>query len=227
MKRILAMAAMSLACGASPATADSPQALPSALGQAGGDPRGCDHLGPLISSPRDQPTPPVAMAGVMTEQAARAKRLFDSERWAEAEAALAAVAHGDSGDDAGNMQLAQYHLAIVIFREKDFRRSYAIFSDMARNRSHLKHAETLLWLTKFVIDYGSLVDFADFANYTADDVARFDNPNQRDVFRAASFALGRERLQEGARGEAMTFFSHIHPEDSFGALATRCRERAR
>lgn len=167
------------------------------------------------------------MAGQMTEQAARAKRLFDSERWPEAETALATVAHGDSGDDVGNTQLAQYHLAIAVYREKDFRRSYAMFSEMARNRSHIKHHEALLWLVKFVTDYGSLVDFADFASFMPEDVARFDNPNQRDLFSAASFALGRERLQEGARAEALMFLGRVDPDGPFGAMATRCRERAR
>jgi len=226
MKRIFALAAISLACGAQAGAADSPRMLPSASGEAtSGDPRSCDHLGPLLSSPRDQPAPPVAIAGPMTEQAARAKRLFDSERWAEAEPALAAVAHGDSGDDAGNAQIAQYHLAIAIYRQKDFRRSYAIFSEMARNRSHIKHAETLLWLAKFVTDYGDLVDFADFASFGPDDAARFNNPNQRDVFGAATFAIARERLQEGARAEAMMLFSRVDPDGPFGALAKSCLAR--
>jgi hypothetical protein len=229
MKRILALAILSLACGAQSVTLDSPQQLPNGSGNeaASGDPRSCDHLGPLISSARDQPAPPPAMAGQMTEQAARAKRLFDSERWAEAEAALAPIAHGDSGDDTGNMQLAQYHLAIAVFRQKDFRRSYAVFSEMARNRSHIKHLETLLWLVKFVTDHAELVDFADFASYSREDVARFDNSSQRDLFSSASFALGRERLQEGARAEAMTLFAHVDPDGPLGTLAARCRERAR
>jgi hypothetical protein len=234
MKRILALATLSLACGAQSVTLDSPQQLPngSRNENVSGDPRSCDHLGPLISSPRDEPidrpsAPNVAMAGQMTEQAARAKRLFDAERWAEAETALAAVAHGQTGDDVGNMQLAQYHLAIAIFRQKDFRRSYRIFSEMARDRSHIKHPETLLWLVKYVTDHAELVDFADFASYTREEVARFDNSSQRDLYSSASFAVGRERLQEGARAEATAFFAHVDPDGPFGVLVARCRERAR
>ena len=163
----------------------------------------------------------------MTEQAARAKRLFDAERWPEAEAALTAVARGESGDDPGNAQLAQYHLGIAIFREKDFRRSYAVFSEIAHKRSHVKHAETLLWLVKFLLDQPALVDFADFGTYTREDAARFNNPSQREVFSAASFGLGRERLQEGARDEANAFFANVDPDGPLGALAASCRARAR
>jgi hypothetical protein len=236
MKRMIAIAMVTLACGASSVTIDAPQTLPNAGSGTGtsaaitGDPRSCDHLGPIVTRPRDQaalPVPTAVVAGQMTEQAARAKRLFDGERWAEAERALEPVARGQSGDDVGNAQLAQYHLAIVIYREKDFRRSYAIFSEMARNRSHIKHMETLLWLAKFVVDYAGLVDFADFATYDREDVARFDNPNQRDIYSVASFALGRERLQEGAREEAIAFFARVNRNGPFGELAAQCTQRAR
>ena len=48
----------------------------------------------------------------MTEEAAAAKKLFDRERWSEAALALYRVVDGETGDDPGNKQLAQYYLAI-------------------------------------------------------------------------------------------------------------------
>src|SRR5262245_24307918 len=51
-------------------------------------------------------------AGQMTDETADAKRLFDHERWAEAAAANRRVVDGDTGDDEGNRQIAEYHLAI-------------------------------------------------------------------------------------------------------------------
>jgi hypothetical protein len=234
MKRILALATFMLACGASTTTttttttSESPQVLPNATGPVtAGDPRSCDHLGPAITSPRAQPAPPVAMAGQMTEQAAGAKRLFDSERWNEAERALGAVARGESGDDVGNKQLAQYHFAIAIYRQQNMKGSYTVFSEIARDRSHIKHHEALLWLVKFVVDHAELVDFADFASYDADEAARFDNPNQRELYWAASFAIGRERLQEGARAEARGLFERVDRNSPLADLAMRCRDRAR
>jgi hypothetical protein len=60
------------------------------------------------------PSGPPPVAGQMTEQAAQAKRLFDGEKWGDAASALYRVYKGETGDDEGNKQLAQYHLAIAL-----------------------------------------------------------------------------------------------------------------
>src|SRR5512139_488641 len=87
-----------------------------------------------------------AAAGQMTEEAAAAKRLFDKERWAEAAIALYRVVAGETGDDPGNQQLAQYYLAVSMYRLKFYQASYALFSLISMQKSHLKFRETLLWL---------------------------------------------------------------------------------
>ena len=53
-----------------------------------------------------------------------------------------------TGDDEGNKQLAQYHLAIALYRLQFYQASYAIFSEIAEKPNHLKFSETLLWLAK-------------------------------------------------------------------------------
>ena len=88
------------------------------------------------------------VAGTMTEGAAAAKKMFDKERWSEAAAGMYRVVSGDTGDDPGNRQLAEYYLAISLYRLKFYQASYAIFSVIADNPSHLKFKETLLWLAK-------------------------------------------------------------------------------
>ncbi|MEO8796704.1 MAG: hypothetical protein ABI551_02365, partial [Polyangiaceae bacterium] len=66
--------------------------------------------------PVDNSPPP--QAGQMTEAAAQAKRLFDGEKWQDAAIALDRVRKGETQDDEGNKQLAQYHLAIALYRLK-------------------------------------------------------------------------------------------------------------
>jgi hypothetical protein len=90
--------------------------------------------------------PAAVTAGQMTEQAAAAKQLFDKEKWSEAAQALHRVVSGETGDDAGNKQLAEFYLAISLYRLKFYQASYAIFSVIAENANHLKFKETLLWL---------------------------------------------------------------------------------
>ena len=91
---------------------------------------------------------PPPQAGQMTEQAAQAKRLFDGEKWSDAALSLYRVYKGETGDDEGNKQLAQYHLAIALYRLKFYQAAYGIFSEIADKPNHLKFNETLLWLAK-------------------------------------------------------------------------------
>src|ERR1700753_4429972 len=57
-----------------------------------------------------------AAGGQLTEEAAAAKRLFDKDRYAEAAVALYRVVAGQTGDDPGNQQLAQYYLAVSLYK---------------------------------------------------------------------------------------------------------------
>ncbi|HEV8246946.1 MAG TPA: hypothetical protein VGP93_14310, partial [Polyangiaceae bacterium] len=92
--------------------------------------------------------PAAVTAGKMSEAMGSAKQLFDKEKWNEAAQALHRVVTGETGDDAGNKQIAEYYLAISLYRLKFYQASYAIFSVIADNPNHLKFKETLLWLAK-------------------------------------------------------------------------------
>ena len=97
----------------------------------------------------------------MTEQAAQAKRLFDGEKWGDAALALYRVYKGETGDDEGNKQLAQYHLAIALYRLKFYQAAYGIFSEIADKPNHLKFNETLLWLAKLATDLPEPADIVE------------------------------------------------------------------
>lgn len=179
-----------------------------------------DDPGPGARAP--SPVAPAPTPGQMTERAATAKRLFDSERWLEAAQAFEAIVDGTSGDDEGNRQLAQYHRAIALFRLGRFADSAAIFREMAASARHLKHGETLLWLVQLSSVRPEELRLTDFAGYRAEDVARFDNANQRDVYVVAAFLVGRYRLAIGAASEAAELFSHVPGEHPYGARARKC-----
>src|SRR6188768_492993 len=138
---------------------------------------------------------PVA-AGQMTEAAASAKQLFDKEKWSEAAQALHRVVSGETGDDAGNKQLAEYYLAICLYRLKFYQASYAIFSVIADNPNHLKFKETLLWLAKLALQLPEPADIIErVGKYTDEQVARFDNPQQRDLYWQLNYMLGRYKYR--------------------------------
>lgn len=160
--------------------------------------------------------PKRADAGQMTEAAAAAKRLFDQEKWSDAALALHKVVVGETGDDAGNQQLAEYYLAISLYRLKFFQASYAIFSVVADNPNHQKFGETLLWLAKLATQLPEPADIIErVGKYTDEQVSRFKNPSQKDLFWQLNYMLGRYKYRNRQYDEALDLFKRVDRKSSY------------
>jgi hypothetical protein len=157
------------------------------------------------------------VAGQMTESAAAAKRLFDGQRWAEAATALQRVVAGETGDDPGNQQLAQYWLAISLYRLKFYQASYSMFAFIASNKNHLKHDQTLLWLSKLATQLPEPAGIIDSVGKYGDaDLAKFNNPQQRDLYYQLNYLLGRYKYQQDkSYEEAIRLFNRIQPSSGY------------
>ncbi|WP_235879999.1 hypothetical protein [Polyangium aurulentum] len=155
-------------------------------------------------------------AGQMTEEAAQAKRLFDAERWSEAALILKRVVDGETGDDDGNKQIAQYHLAIALYRLQFYQASYAIFSEIADKPNHLKFNETLLWLSKLATQLPEPADIIErVGKYKTEQVARFNNPQQRDLYWQLNYLLGRYKYRNRNYDEAISLFDKVDPKSKY------------
>ncbi|WP_437639812.1 tetratricopeptide repeat protein [Sorangium sp. So ce854] len=155
-------------------------------------------------------------AGQMTEEAAQAKRLFDSERWSDAALKLKRVVDGDTGDDEGNRQIAQYHLAIALYRLQFYQASYAIFSQVADKPNHLKFNETLLWLSKLATQLPEPADIIErVGKYKTEQIARFNNPQQRDLYWQLNYLLGRYKYRNRNYEEAISLFSKVDQNSKY------------
>jgi len=164
--------------------------------------------------PQDLGPPP--QAGQMTEQAAQAKRLFDGEKWEDAALALNRVSKGETGDDEGNKQLAQYHLAIALYRLKYYQAAYAIFSEIAEKPNHLKFNETLLWLSKLATDLPEPADIVErVGKYNDEQIAKFNNPNQRDLFWQLNYLLGRYKYRNRQYDDALRLFGKVEQRSKY------------
>ncbi len=131
-------------------------------------------------------------AGAMSEQAENAKRLYDADKLWEAAIAYDAIAKGESGDDEGNRQVAQFGLAKTLYKLKFYQAAYSIFSAIAENPNHLKFNETLLWLAKLATDLPEPADIVEqIGKYDEAQISRFDNPEQRDLYWQLNYLLGR------------------------------------
>ncbi len=166
------------------------------------------------AKPVDNSPPP--QAGQMTEAAAQAKRLFDGEKWQDAAIALDRVRKGETQDDEGNKQLAQYHLAIALYRLKFYQASYAIFSEIADKPNHLKFNETLLWLSKLATDLPEPADIVErVGKYNDEQIGHFNNANQRDLFWQLNYLLGRYKYRNRQYEEALGLFAKVDRQSKY------------
>jgi hypothetical protein len=162
------------------------------------------------------PSGPPPVAGQMTEQAAQAKRLFDSEKWGDASLALYRVHKGETGDDEGNKQLAQYHLAISLYRLKFYQAAYGIFSEIADRPNHLKFNETLLWLAKLATDLPEPADIVErVGKYNDAAIEKFNNANQRELYWQLNYLLGRYKYRNRQYDAALALFGKVDAQSKY------------
>ena len=151
-----------------------------------------------------------ATAGQMTEDAAQAKRLFDAERWSEAALLLKRVVDGETGDDEGNKQIAQYHLSICLYRLQFYQASYDVFQKIAARPNHLKFKETLLWLAKLATQLPEPANIIQHVgNYSAEQIKQFDNPQQKELYWQLNYMLGRFKYGKRQFEEAIQLFEGV------------------
>ena len=164
----------------------------------------------VVKKPVDNSPPP--QAGQPTEAAAQAKRLYESEKWWDAAQALYRVYQGETGDDEGNKQIAQFNFAKTLYKLKFYQGAYKIFIDISERPNHLKFNETLLWLAKLATDLPEPADIIErVGHYTDEAIARFNNQEQHELYWQLNYLLGRYKYRAGGTlyNEALAAFSKV------------------
>ena len=163
---------------------------------------------PLPSAPRPPPLAESAeddgpvTAGPMSADAALGLRLFEAGRLAEAAVLLDRVARGASGDDAGNRQIAQYHLGIALARLELHQASFAVFSAIAEDKAHLRHGAALPWLVELL---PALAD----VNDVLDRLGAYATPAGRDLSADLAYLFGRYWFRRRAYDEAAKLLEEV------------------
>jgi hypothetical protein len=162
------------------------------------------------------PPAPAVTAGTMSEGARAAKALFDAQKWPEAALALYGVVAGETNDDDGNKQLAQYFLSISLYRMKLYQASYALFGFIADNRNHLKFQETLLWLAKLATQLPEPADIIErVGRYRDTEIAAFDNDKQKELFYQLNYLLGRYKYRNRQFEDAIRLFNKVDESSQY------------
>ncbi len=153
---------------------------------------------------------PASPPGQPTDAAAQAKRLYEGEKWWDAAKALYRVSTGETGDDEGNKEIAQFNLAKALYKLKFYQAAYSIFSEIADKPNHQKYNETLLWLAKLATDLPEPADIIErVGKYNEEHVAKFNNNEQQDLYWQLNYLLGRYRYRNGAYPEALALFEKV------------------
>src|SRR5580658_9256202 len=189
---------------AASAPAPAPVAAPAAAAPAPVD-LDADQPPQPVHKKGDNSQPPVP--GQPTQAAAQAKRLYEGEKWWDAAKALYRVSTGETGDDEGNKQLAQFNLAKALYKLRFYQAAYSIFSEISDKPNHLKYSDTLLWLAKLATDLPEPADIIErVGKYNEDQVGKFNNKEQRELFWQLNYLLGRYKYRNGGFPDALTLF---------------------
>ena len=166
------------------------------------------------AAPVDTGPPPVP--GQMTPAAANAKRQFDAEQWAPAALNLYKVWKGETNDDEGNKQLAEYHLAISLYRLKLYQASYSIFSEISDRPSHLKFNDSLLWLAKLATDLPEPADIVSrVGKYNDQQIEKFNNKEQHALYSQLNYLLGRYKYVNRQYADSIRLFNKVARDSAY------------
>lgn len=151
-----------------------------------------------------------AVAGAPTEGFTKAKTAFDQKRWAQAAEGMYDVISGETGDDPGNKQLAEFYLAQALYFLKFTQASFSGFTKIADNPQHLKFNETLLWIAKLATDMPEAADIiSHVGKFSEEQLSRFDNNTQKELYWKLNYLLGRHHYRDGKYEDAVKLFQRV------------------
>jgi len=83
-----------------------------------------------------------------SDEFVRAQRDLKTEFWIDAAKGLLAVERGDTGDDRGVRQVAQYQLGVALYRLHYYAEAKRIFRMVADMEDHPMHREAYDWMQR-------------------------------------------------------------------------------
>lgn len=172
------------------------------------------------------PPGPVVVAGEPSYQMTMARRYLDWEQWQRAEVAFSYITVGDTGDDAGNRQLATFWRAVALFQLRRHDESADLFVSIALDPSHLMFRETLVWLSRLSIDATDAVPPLAFARYTDADLAAVGDSLTPEAHARLLFLLGRSRFALRDYASARHFFDRMPPSSADTSVGRECSRLA-
>lgn len=181
---------------------DAPQAAPGAPGQAGG---------PVVAPTVESSAPP-------SKTLERALKLYDSEDFYTASIELNKVVEGQSGDDEGNLQRAEFFMGKTLFNLKFYSASLGYFTKIVdKGPAHRYYQKTLQWLaslSRFLPESAGVLE--KIGKYNRQDL---EQPALEPVRNELYYLLGRFHYNKGNFKDAVELFTLVPDTSEFFARA--------
>ena len=148
--------------------------------------------------------------GTPSDLANKAKQLLAGDKFQDAAIALCRVASGESSDDEGNKQIAQFDFAKALYSLRYYQGAYAIFSAISEKPNHIKYGQTLYWLAKLANELPEPADVVErVGHYDTSAIEKFNNNDQHEMYWQLNYLLGRYKYRVGQEQEALTLFGKV------------------
>jgi len=156
----------------------------------------------------------VVKQGPPTKVLERAIKLYDAGDYPMATIELNKVIEGQSGDDEGNKQRAEFFMGRALFKMKYYSSSLGYFDRIVqKGPSHKYYGKTLQWLaslSRFLPESAGTLE--KIGKYTRQDL---DQPALESVKDELYYLLGRYHYQKGNFAEATSLFGAVPEKSEF------------
>jgi tetratricopeptide (TPR) repeat protein len=157
---------------------------------------------------------PTGPAGPPSKILERGLKLYDAEDYANASIELNKVIEGQSGDDEGNKQRAEFFMGKTLFNMKYYSASLSYFDRIVqKGPAHRYYQKTLQWLaslSRFLPESAGVLE--KIGKYTRADL---DQPALEPVRDELYYLLGRYHYQKGNFKEAIGLFQGVPEKSEF------------
>jgi TolA-binding protein len=169
-------------------------------------------------APVAQATDDKAAAGPSSKTLDRALKLYEGEDYYSATIELNKVVEGQSGDDEGNRQKAEFFMGKALFQLKYYSASLSYFDRIVqKGTAHRYYNKTLQWLaslSQYLPDSAGVLD--KIGKYTRADL---EQPALEPVRDQLFFLLGRFHYSKGNFKDALELFAAVPEKSEFFARA--------
>ncbi|MFW6067086.1 MAG: tetratricopeptide repeat protein [Myxococcota bacterium] len=192
-----------------------------------------DDAGDGDADEEAQPAADPPEAGEPSEDLKGALVLYEKGDYTQAAIELQKVIDGETNDDEGNKQRAQFFLAKAMFHLKFFQPALANFDEITElGQGHLYFDASLQWLAQLATELPEPAGIIEkVGRYGLDQLEQFDTAENEQLYNHLLYLMGRHKYDQGAFEEAIELFTKVEPSSDYYVKAkffegiTHVRER--